>query len=205
MVALRLRYRVLLFVACSFLLIGFVKNSTLSRAEAEEVETKEVSMDVYDETVKTIDLSVYDGDYSTYKSKLAKIIKVEANLSLQNKVEKLMTSLSDTLYNGLPIEVSIEDRSNKKVAIINLIEPLSKDNKKFKEIYEGLDDKSGTWQNYFTSGEAKSIVTLASIETTLKQPNYSGAWIDGFMIYHNGEALESHRGITATDVTWIYK
>ena len=202
---LRLRYIVLLFVACSLLLIGFVKNSTLSRAEAEEVGTGEVSTDVYDDSVKTDYLSIYDGDYSTYKYKLAKTIADDTSLSLEKRVQKLMNSLSETLYEGLPLEIKIEDRQGKKVAVVNLVEPLSKDNKVFKELYNNLEDKSNTWQDYFTSGEAKSIVTLASIETTLKQPGYAGEWIDGFMIYHNGEALESHRGITATDVTWIYK
>ncbi|MCQ2911750.1 MAG: hypothetical protein MJ244_06115 [Clostridia bacterium] len=202
---LRLRYRVLLFVACSLLLIGFVKNSTLSRAEAEEVGTGEVSTDVYDDSVKTDYLSIYDGDYSTYKYKLAKTIADDTSLSLEKRVQKLMNSLSETLYEGLPLEIKIEDRQGKKVAVVNLVEPLSKDNKVFKELYNNLEDKDNTWQSYFTSSEAKSIITLASIETTLKQPNYTGEWIDGFMIYHNGEALESHRGITATDVTWIYK
>lgn len=202
---LRLRYRALLFIAGTLLLIGFVKSSVVNEAKAEEVETTEVSMDVYEDTVKTIQLSIYDGDYKTYKAKLAKNIEVDARYSLKKKVEVLVSKMSEALYNGLPIEVTIEDRAGKRVAILNLVEPLSSDNKVFKELYDNLEDKSNTWQNYFTSGEAKSIITFASLETTLKQPNYEGEWIDGFMIYHNGEALESHRGKTATDITWIYE
>ena len=88
------------FEACSLLLIGFVKNSTLSRAEAEEVGTGEVSTDVYDDSVKTDYLSIYDGDYSTYKYKLAKTIADDTSLSLEKRVQKLMNSLSETLYHG---------------------------------------------------------------------------------------------------------
>lgn len=204
MFALRLRYRVLLFVACSMLLIAFVKNNAINSAEAEEMA--EVSKDVYEEEVSnTIQLSIYDGDYSTYKSKLAKTIEVDENLTLKQKVEKVMKSMSEALYKDLPIEVAVEDRSGKKIAVVNLVEPLTSNNKKFKEAYETLEDKSNTWQSYFSSGEAKSIVTLASMEATLKQLDYDGTWIDGYMIYHNGETLDDHRGLTTTDITWIRK
>ena len=203
--ALKFKYRALLFALATTVLVGFIKSNAVNKVEAEEVETTEVSMDVYENTVKTIQLSIYDGDYKTYKSKLAKTIEVDARYSLCEKVQVLLNKMSESLYGSLPIEVTIENRSGKKVAVVNLVEPLSSDNKVFKELYENLDDKSGTWQNYFTSGEAKSIITFASLEATLKQDDYQGEWIDGYMIYHNGEALESHKGKSGTDVTWIYE
>jgi len=202
------KMRILLFTICGIAFFNFVKNKVELRAEAEENE--QVTEDVYEASnVDTIQLNLYDGDYDNYKAKLAKTITVESSLKLEEKVKKVAKSLSETLYNNLPIETSIEtsieNRDGKKVAIINLVEPISSNNKIFKEKYAKMKDKTGTWQYYFSSGEAKAIVTLASIEETFAQPEYFGEWIDGYMIYHNGETLEDYRKNTTTEITWIKK
>ena len=63
MAKMRFRYRLLLFVGCTLLLVGFVKNKAVNTAEAEE-NNKEVVSEVIEEdkNVEEIQLSIYDGD-----------------------------------------------------------------------------------------------------------------------------------------------
>lgn len=199
---LKVNYRLVLFFICAVAFVLVVKNNSKTSAEAME----DISEDVYDENlVKTSRYEIYTGDYSTYKGKIAKLLEIDQSLDTLDIVRKVASSLTEALYNDLPIEVTIEDRNSKKVAIINLIEPLSSNNKEFRKLYDELEDKSNTWQYNFSSGEAKSIITLASLNETFSQINCTGKWVDGYMIYHNGETLDDHRKLTTTDITWLKK
>lgn len=205
MANMRLRYRLLLFVGCTLLLVGFVKNKAVNTAEAEE-NNKDIVSEVIEEddkSVEEIQLSIYDGDYSSNKKKLSKLIGVNANDSLDSKVKKLMEGLSVSLYDSLPIDVRVENWSGKEIAIVNLIEPLSQNKNEFNELYEELEDKSGTWRHYYDS-EANAKIFLISMEATLYQSDYDGEWIDGYKICHNGSTLECI-DTTNSDIIWIDK
>lgn len=190
MAKMRLRYRLLLFVGCTLLLVGFVKNKAVNTAEAEE-NNKDIVSEVIEEekSVEEIQLSIYDGDYSSSKKKLSKLIGVNANDSLDKKVKTLMNGLSVALYNSLPIEVNVENWSGKEIAIVNLIEPLSQNKNEFNELYENLEDKSGTWRHFYET-DANAKIFLISLQATLNQSDYEGTWIDGYKICHNGSTLE---------------
>lgn len=202
MAKMRFRYRLLLFVGCTLLLVGFVKNKAVNTAEAEE-NNKDIVSEVIEEekSVEEIQLSIYDGDYSSSKKKLSKLIGVNANDSLDKKVKTLMNGLSVALYNSLPIEVNVENWSGKEIAIVNLIEPLSQNKNEFNELYENLEDKSGTWRHFYET-DANAKIFLISLQATLNQSDYEGTWIDGYKICHNGSTLECFDK-SNSDIIWI--
>lgn len=205
MAKMRLRYRLLLFVGCTLLLVVFVKNKAVNTAEAEE-NNKDIVSEVIEEddkSVEEIQLSIYDGDYSSNKKKLSKLIGVNKYDTLDSKVKTLMNGLSVALYNSMPIEVSVENWSGKEIAIVNLIEPLEKDKNEFNKMYEELEDKSGTWKHYYDT-EANAKIFLISLEATLMQVEYEGEWIDGYKICHNGGTLEC-LDASNSDIIWINK
>lgn len=204
MAKMRLRYRLLLFVGCTLLLVGFVKNKAVNTAEAEE-NNKDIISEVIDDdkNVEEIQLSIYDGDYSSSKKKLSKLIGVNENDSLDHKVKTLMDGLSVALYDSLPIEVNVENWSGKEVAIVNLIEPLEQNKNEFNKLYEELEDKSGTWRRYYDT-DANAKIFLISLEATLMQADYEGEWIDGYKICHNGGTLEC-MDASNSDIIWINK
>lgn len=190
MAKMRLRYRLLLFVGCTLLLVGFVKNKAVNTAEAEENDKDIVSEVIDDEkNVEEIQLSIYCGDYSSGKKKLSKLIGVNENDTLNDKVKTLMNGLSVALYNSMPIETRVENWSGKEVAIVNLIEPLSQNKTEFNKLYEDLEDKTETWKHFYET-DANAKIFLISLEATLTQADYEGEWIDGYKICHNGGTLE---------------
>lgn len=197
---LRFRYRILLLLACGLIFTGYTRNtSAVNKDDEAEVEVVEIK------NVKTEQFKIYDGDYGSYKEELAKVIEIEENLELEDKFDRLMKSLSETLYDDYKIETRIEDRDGKKIAIVNLVEEASSEMKSFENIYKNMkdEDKQNTWKYKFTSGVAKAIVILESFDATIMQYDYDGEWIDGYMIYHNSETLKDvYRNKTVTDIKW---
>lgn len=140
-------------------------DSSKTKTEESKKETEQ--------KVNKVKLSIYTKDANSMELKEISTIELNENLSLENKLKELGNSLSEKVFDKLPIEVkSIDTIDGKKVATINL-----KDNENFK------------WSSKFQGSTGGEITSDSLIETFL-QIKYNKEWIDGVKILYNNEPIE---------------
>lgn len=127
---------------------------------------------------------IYTADDFTYDKELFFWTYISEEKSIKQKLDILADTLSQTIFDNLPIEVvKIEETDGKKVAVINLME--SKEN-------QGISDyslfKGKSWATGYFQGSAGGCITSTSLIETFLQRQYSGEWIDGMrFLYNNGK------------------
>ncbi|MDO5517372.1 MAG: hypothetical protein Q4F66_07435 [Clostridium sp.] len=123
----------------------------------------------------TVKFSIYNVDENSLEPNEVKSISINESDSLQDKVKKVAESVSETNFNGLPIEVkSIDTINGKKVATINL-----------------TDSGSNTWVQRFQGSTGGQVTANTLIENFLQTNNKSNTeWIDGVKFLYNNETIE---------------
>jgi hypothetical protein len=125
-------------------------------------------------------LPVFWVDVNTYAQKVHCYIRVPEHLLLKEKLEYFIGEVSRTRFRDKPIElVSIEQRNNKRIAIINLSESQRSEALRW----------SGSWYDSFQGSAGGSITSWSLVETFL-QKDYGGEWVDGLQFLYNGNPAE---------------
>lgn len=105
-------------------------------------------------------------------------ITIPEKLSLCEKMEFIAKILSKCKFHDHPINVlRIENRNNKKIAIIELKEP------NFPRAY--------TWRGGYFQGSSGGHSTTVTLTKSFLQEDYDGEWIDGVEFYYEGKPISS--------------
>ncbi len=137
------------------------------------------------------ELQLYTGDIDSYEKKETGTIKADKSFTLEEKLMLIATNLSQSQFEGLPIEVKgIEEIEGKKIAVINLREN---------------EAANKTWMNYLNAGSAGSRITLVTFEESFLQRDLEGEWIDGIKIIREGEEIEEMDHFPGTQIIYRKK
>jgi len=124
-------------------------------------------------------LPVYGSDSETMNVEVNFYAKISKDEPLIDKIEVLADKLSRFIFK-LPIEVlKIEERKDKKIAVINLRED---------ECTSG--DLQISWKGLYFQGSTGGYFTMMTLRKTFLQENYRSDWIDGVEFYYEGEPIK---------------
>lgn len=153
------------------------KDSTSSQnTEVKDTEKNTDNKKTETETKNnTVKFSIYNVDENSLEPNEIKTISINENDSLKDKVTQLAKNVSETNFNGLPMEVkSIETIDGKKVATINLV-----------------DSGNNSWVQRFQGSTGGQVTANTLIENFLQSNNKSKTeWIDGVKFLYNNETIE---------------
>lgn len=129
---------------------------------------------------------IYTANIDTYEKEADMETYIPESLTLDEKLNVLVKTLSEVEFGGLPIEVmSIESKDGKRVATINL-----KESKENESITNPSDFKGDTWVGRYFQGSAGGSITATTLKETLLQKEYKGEWIDGVKFLYNGAPID---------------
>lgn len=140
-----------------------------------------------DAKVNKIKLSIYSIDENSLEPNESSTIEVDQNLSLEDKLKQLCTTLSEKKFDNLSLEVkSIDTINGKKVATINL-----------------TDANNKKWSQKFQGSTGGAVTTNTLIENFLQSSNKSrGEWIDGVKFLYNNEKIEYEHASDLSDIQY---
>ncbi|MGL4739151.1 MAG: bZIP transcription factor [Cellulosilyticaceae bacterium] len=147
--------------------------------QKEAGHTQEEAEKEPDEVGQTVEYPVYSSDIDTLEKEEIGFAKVEEGKDLLTILNALADTLSETNFEGLPIDVTeIKDVNGKKIAIIDLREDATK------EI---------GWMSAYFQGSTGGAMTASSICETFLQKELSKdvPWIDGIQIIYEGQVTET--------------
>ena len=132
--------------------------------------------------------ALYTANIDSYEKELLCYIPINSG-TLTEKLDILAKNLSKVEFNSLPIEViKIEEKDNKKIAVINL-----KESEINAGINEAIDFKGPSWSKNYFQGTAGGTITSTSLIESFLQRSYPGDWIDGVrFLYENKEINFQH-------------
>lgn len=139
-----------------------------------------------DNKKETEAFSIYTEDANSMEIKEISTIELNKNLSLEDKLKQLSKTLSEKVFDKLPIEVkSIETIDGKKIATINLDESTAN-----KGVTSNADLKKPNWTADKLQGSTGGEITENSLLETFLQVKYKGEWIDGVKFLYKNEPIE---------------
>jgi len=139
-------------------------------------------------------LTLYRGNSNEYTLDTVVYLKVPADFTLKNKVEILIDSLWDRMFNKAPIElISIDSTARGLIATINLDECTP-------EARDSLNC-SGRWVGCYFEGSSGGWSTQITLTFTLLQPDYMGDWIDGILVLYKSQPIRNQDHFTLYDIT----
>lgn len=119
---------------------------------------------------------VYIGDVDTYKPVVKDIIELKDTGTVEERIQTLADSLSETFFSGKPIELmKIEEQNGKQIALMNL---------------KNKEGEEHSWERSAFQGTAGGTCTQISLIETFLQREYEGEWIDGVQFLNEGEPIE---------------
>ncbi|EHI98300.1 hypothetical protein CDLVIII_1609 [Clostridium sp. DL-VIII] len=153
-------------------------------SSSSETENNKPSEDA---KVNKIKLSIYSIDENSLEPNESSTIEVNENLSLEDKLKQLCTTLSEKKFDNLSLEVkSIDTVNGKKVATINL-----------------TDANNKKWSQKFQGSTGGAVTTNTLIENFLQSSNKSkGEWIDGVKFLYNNEKIEYEHASDLSDIQY---
>ncbi|WGX75552.1 hypothetical protein QJS64_16530 [Paraclostridium bifermentans] len=117
---------------------------------------------------KTYDAKIISIDSNTSEKKTISDIKIDDNLSMNDKVNTIIKEVSKLQFKNAPIElIKIENN----IAYINIKE----------------DKENKLWSNKFFQGSTGASITSYTIVESLLQRDYKGKWVDGIYITYEGK------------------
>lgn len=120
--------------------------------------------------------NIYGGDIDTYEKQVIQEVKIQENLSLEEKLTLLAQELSKVHFKDLVIALNtIQEQDGKKIAVINLV--------------ENENETGASWIEDYFQGSAGGITTTVALEETFLQRDYQGDWIDGVNFLYEMEPI----------------
>lgn len=160
----------LIFI-CMLVLSGCNNNVDVKGDNKSEMQvSSNLSTDKQNEkkNSKTYDAKIISMDPNTSEKKIISDIKIDDNLSMNDKVNIIIKEVSKLQFKNAPIElIKIENN----IAYINIKE----------------DKVNKLWGNKFFQGSTGASVTTYTIVESLLQRDYKGKWIDGIYITYEGK------------------
>ena len=150
-------------------------DSTSSQDTEEKDTTKNNDSNASESKNNTVKFSIYKVDENSLEPNEVQSISINESDSLKDKLTQVAKSVSETNFNGLPIEIkSIDTVDGKKIATINL-----------------ADSGSNTWVQRFQGSTGGQVTANTLIENFLQTNNKSNSeWVDGVKFLYNNETIE---------------
>ena len=127
-------------------------------------------------TKKSDFLKIYSYDAVADSDEISFSITISNKLSLLEKLKLLADTLSKSKFASHPINIlRIEDRNDKRIAVVELKEPNSKN--------------AFGWRGGFFQGSCGGYFTTITLAKTFLQEDYAGEWIDGAEFYYEGKPI----------------
>ncbi|WP_315077354.1 hypothetical protein [uncultured Clostridium sp.] len=146
----------------------------------------ESSKDDKNDKKETEAFFIYTEDADNMEIKEISTIELNKDLSLEDKLKQLSKSLSEKVFDNLPIEVkSIDTVDGKKIATINLDESAAN-----KGVTSNADLKKPNWAANKLQGSTGGEISENSLLETFLQVKYKGEWIDGVKFLYKNEPIE---------------
>lgn len=132
------------------------------------------------EKIKIEYFPIYGSDEQAEKEEINFYVAIPKNLSLIEKLKIIAERLSRFKFGGLPINVlRIEEKNNKKVAIIDLREFITSDSTGYLP----------SWRKMYFQGSTGGYFTSLTLIKSFLQEDYKGEWIDGVKFYYEGKPI----------------
>ncbi|MGL4799373.1 MAG: hypothetical protein ACRCWY_08245 [Cellulosilyticaceae bacterium] len=145
--------------------------------EVDALTTENNSLLLEIESITKVEYTLYTRDVDSWEIIETEKVKVDKNVSIEEKLQTLANALSKTEFDGLEIEVQdIKKINGDEIAMINL-----------KDAGEG----DNTWERKYFQGSAGGEITNTAIQETFLQKEMKEDWIDGIKILYNGEEMMS--------------
>jgi len=159
--------------------------------------------------------TIYGPDDAAEHVVLRSRVRIPRVFPLLSRLRMMAAAVSGEVFRCLPVEVlRIEDREGKKVAVVDLREtPRNQEildaRRRLWEQGRGAEAdrllgglEGTTWMTGYFQGSSGGAMTQGSLETTFLQPDAEGAWIDGVLFLHEGEAMEEMDHVDLEEVLW---
>ena len=151
--------------------------------ESSSIETNSSSM--INEEAKLEDKSIQNKQSSTVEipitlmqdyikeDKQVKYLQIEANTTLEEKVNKVVSVISSECFSNLPMKVKIYGNNIAKIELLEFDESLN---------------KRVSWKEDYLNEDIKEQTLKVLLENIL-QEEYKGQWIEKVQLYYEGELL----------------
>ncbi len=157
-----------------FLVIVLVMACGSDEALRAENQALKAALEQYQTTHEIFEL--YTADVDTYETVLYMQVSIEKNLTLEEKLNTLMTKLSYYYFNAPIALMGIDLDGEEQIAVFNLL-PES----------DGTYDK---WVTGFFQGSTGGAITAKTLVETALQKQYQGEWIVGVRFLYDGKNIE---------------
>ena len=105
--------------------------------------------------------------------KQVKYLQIEANTTLEEKVNKVVSVISSECFSNLPMKVKIYGNDIAKIELLEFDESLN---------------KRVSWKEDYLNEDIKEQTLKVLLENIL-QEEYKGQWIEKVQLYYEGELL----------------
>ncbi|MEO0097764.1 MAG: hypothetical protein ABIK78_06695 [candidate division WOR-3 bacterium] len=132
------------------------------------------------EEIKIEYFPIYGADKKAEKEEINFYVPIPKKLPLIEKLKIIADRLSRFEFGGLLINVlKIEEKDNKKIAIVDLREFTSADS----------NNSFPSWRAGYFQGSTGGYFTSLTLIKSFLQEDYKGEWIDGIKFYYEGKPI----------------
>ena len=156
----------LFIIATTLFTTACSNNGMYQQNEKSTIENSISSQDLSN-TIK-IPISIVSKDV-----KSVKYLEIKEEMSLQEKIQLIINTISKECFNGLPIKVTVYGKDTAK---IELIEP------------KGTTKGRASWKEDYLNESTKEY-TINTIIKNIIQEEYKGDWIEKVQLYYEDELI----------------
>lgn len=116
---------------------------------------------------------------------VGRIVRIEKDKSILEKLKIIGDSLSDYYFNGLRLEVTMDHNNSDNDSTYAIVDLLEKDS------YDGPGSLPSyqAWYDFF-QGSSGGLNTQITLEESFLQKDFNGPWIAGVRFFYRGSPIE---------------
>ena len=150
-----------------------VTNSSSMINEEAKLEDKSIQNKQTKKTSSTVEIPITLMQDYIKEDKQVKYLQIEANTTLEEKVNKVVSVISSECFSNLPMKVKIYGNDIAKIELLEFDESLN---------------KRVSWKEDYLNEDIKEQTLKVLLENIL-QEEYKGQWIEKVQLYYEGELL----------------
>ena len=148
-------------------------NSSSMINEEAKLEDKSIQNKQTKKTSSTVEIPITLMQDYIKEDKQVKYLQIEANTTLEEKVNKVVSVISSECFSNLPMKVKIYGNDIAKIELLEFDESLN---------------KRVSWKEDYLNEDIKEQTLKVLLENIL-QEEYKGQWIEKVQLYYEGEVF----------------
>ena len=148
-------------------------NSSSMINEEAKLKDKSIQNKQTKKTSSTVEIPITLMQDYIKEDKQVKYLQIEANTTLEEKVNKVVSVISSECFSNLPMKVKIYGNDIAKIELLEFDESLN---------------KRVSWKEDYLNEDIKEQTLKVLLENIL-QEEYKGQWIEKVQLYYEGELL----------------